>query len=614
MPWLTATALLHALIMDDRRRGFRWWSMILTVLSFTLVLFGTFTTRSGLIQSVHAFARSPLGPYFLAAMGVTLVGSAVLMYSRRALLATSGASQDLLSREGVFNLTMILLLTITVSVLVGSLLPTLTEALSDARFEAGPAWFDRVTGPQLAALVLLMGVCPLIGRAVGAARKLGRLGLTPLVGGLAVPLIALLAGFQRPVSLIGFAVVGVAGGTVAAEFARGVSRGVRRGENALQAVWRVFGRNRRRYGGYLVHLGIILMAVGVIGTRFYPFETETVLEPGTSAEVAGYSLTLGDLQRQDQADHVTTCAPVAVHRKGRYAGALTPRLDNYTAYHQTVAVPAVMSGLRQDLYIVLAGWSAGGSQATLKVFINPLASFLWLGGLVLMSGGTIALWPEAWRAWLPARRTRKRSVLSTAGIAVGLALLAVAVWAMWGRGPMSSASGCTPVSSAAARTNTSAAAVQNEVKNDGASTRSGGGRPSVGEPAPPVNLQLLDGSTLSLSDLDGEVAVVNFWSPDCKPCKEELPDFQEVWETYREQGVTFVGVSMPTFEDGVREMVDKYDVTYPVALNTLAPIQYGITGVPETFVIDRDGTVAQVFVGPVSGEELREELDALLGG
>jgi len=111
----------------------------------------------------------------------------------------------------------------------------------------------------------------------------------------------------------------------------------------------------------------------------------------------------------------------------------------------------------------------------------------------------------------------------------------------------------------------------------------------------------------------GEVAVVNFWSPDCKPCREELSDFQEVWESYEEKGVTFVGISLPSFEDDVREMVAEYDVTYPVALNTLAPIQYGITGVPETFVIDRDGTVARVFVGPVTGEELREELDALLG-
>ena len=614
MPWLTATALLHALIMDDRRRGFRWWSMILTVLSFVLVLFGTFTTRSGLIQSVHAFARSPLGPYFLAAMGVTIVASVALLYSRRRLLTTPGGSEDLLSREGMFSLTLILLLTITGSVLIGSVLPTLTQALTDTRFEAGPAWFDRVTGPQLGALVLVMGICPLMGGAIGTARRLGRLGITALIGTVAVPLVALLMGFQRPIPLIGFAVVGLAGGTVVGEIVRGALKRTRHGENILEAVWSMVGRNRRRYGGYLVHLGIILMALGVIGTRFYPYETETVLKPGESVEVGGYSLALEDLQRQDQADHVATCAPVSVYRDGRYAGALTPRLDDYTAYHQTVAVPAVMSSLRQDLYIVLAGWSAGGSQATLKVFINPLASFLWLGGIVFMTGGTIALWPQTRRAHVRARHARRRSVISTAGVAVGLAVLALTAWAMWGRGPLSSASGCTPVESGSARAAASAAAVKNRTDDGGSSASSRGGRPSVGEPAPDFSVELLDGSTFSLSESDGGIAVINFWSPDCKPCKEELPDFQEVWETYETRDVAFVGISLPSYEEDVRDMVAEYDVTYPVALNTLAPIKYGITGVPETFVVDQDGTVAHVYVGPVTGEQLRKKLDALLGG
>ncbi|MGD8244452.1 MAG: cytochrome c biogenesis protein CcsA, partial [Anaerolineae bacterium] len=184
MPWLTATALLHALVMQDQRRGFRWWSMVLTLLSFLLVLFGTFTTRSGLIQSVHAFARSSMGPYFLAAMGVTLFGSLALIYSRRSLLTASSPADDLLSREGMFTLTLILFLTITGSVFVGSVLPTITQAFANQSFEAGPDWFDRVTGPQLGALVLVMGVCPLLGRSIGALRKLRSRGLPAVIAGL----------------------------------------------------------------------------------------------------------------------------------------------------------------------------------------------------------------------------------------------------------------------------------------------------------------------------------------------------------------------------------------------------------------------------------------------
>ncbi|HIQ00591.1 MAG TPA: heme lyase CcmF/NrfE family subunit, partial [Anaerolineales bacterium] len=164
MPWLTATALLHSTVMQEERRGFRVWSLLLAVLSFALVLFGTFTTRSGMIQSVHAFVRSPLGPYFLAFIGLTLVGSSALLYSRRSVLTDSRPSDGLLSREGLFLLTLTLFLTLTGSVLVGSLLPTITEAIAGQRFEAGPAWFDRVTGPQFAALVLVLGFCPLLGR------------------------------------------------------------------------------------------------------------------------------------------------------------------------------------------------------------------------------------------------------------------------------------------------------------------------------------------------------------------------------------------------------------------------------------------------------------------
>ncbi len=399
MPWLTATALLHALVMQDQRGSFRWWSMILTLLSFLLVLFGTFTTRSGLIQSVHAFARSPLGPYFLAAMGATLLGSLALFYSRRRLLSAPHSSGEILSREGMFTLTLVLFLTITASVLIGTVLPTLTQALTDGRFEAGPDWFDRVTGPQFGALVLVMGVCPLLGRAVGAIRRLKRDGLPTLIGGAALPILGALLGFTRHFSLVGFAIVGLAGGTAVGEIGRGVARRTRQGEGLLQAFWHVFGHNRRRYGGYLVHLGIILMAIGVIGTRFYPFETEAVLSPGQSFDVQGYTLIFEGLERRPGRDRVSTYASLAVYRDGQYLRTLQPRLDQYSDFQQNVAVPAVRSGLREDLYLVLGGWSQAeaGAQVTIKILINALVSFLWLGGLVFITGGAVALWPSEWR-------------------------------------------------------------------------------------------------------------------------------------------------------------------------------------------------------------------------
>ncbi len=606
MPWLTATALLHALVMQDQRRSFRWWSMILTLLSFLLVLFGTFTTRSGLIQSVHAFARSPLGPYFLAAMGITLVVSLALFYSRRQLLSTPDSSDEIFSREGMFTLTLVLFLTITGSVLIGSVLPTLTQVLPVRQFEAGPDWFDRVTGPQFAALVLVMGVCPLLGRAIGALgsgrgiRRLRQDGLPTLVGGIAVPILGGLVGFMRPFSLIGFAIVGLAGGTAIGEIGRGVLRRTRRGESPLRAFWSVFGRNRRRYGGYLVHLGVILMAIGVIGTRFYSFETEAALGFGQSVDVQGYTLVFNDLEREAESDRVTNSASITVYRNERYIRTLSPRLDEYSDFRQTVAVPAVRAGLREDLYLVLAPWSDGSSQVTLKILIKPLASFLWLGGLILMAGGAVALWPEVRATRLPAPEARRRDKLtkvwSTVGLVVGLILLAMAAWAMWGGAQRTNAG-------APLRLRRTAENVQRTARAT---------RPRVGEPAPDVEVDLLDDSTFSLSDLEGLVVVINFWSPDCQPCREELSDLQKVWESYQTKDVAFIGISLPNLESDVREAVSEFGLTYPIALNAVAPIDYGITGVPETFLVGPEGKVAYVHIGPVSGDRLREELDILL--
>lgn len=594
MPWLTATALVHALVMQDQKRGFRWWNVTLALLSFILVLFGTFTTRSGLIQSVHAFARSNLGPVFLAAMGVTLLGSLALFYDRRSLLSERSPSDDLLSREGMFALTLVLFLTLTGSVFVGSVLPTLTEALTNQRFEAGPEWFDRVTGPQFAALVLVMGVCPLLGRTVGAMRQLRRRGLWTLAGGAAAMLGGALAGFMRPLSLVAFAVVGLAGGTAVAEMVRGVHARNRRGETLPRAVWHLFGRNRRRYGGYLVHIGVILMAVGVIGTRFYPFETEAVLTSGESIDVGEYTLVFEELEREVLNDRVTTRALVSVYRGSRRLGGLGPRLDDYGNFQQTVAAPAVRAGVREDLYLVLAGWSDAGVRATLKIFVNPLASFLWLGGLLLMTGGVVAAWPAPRTVRVSEPVARRRRIWGAAGLLVGGVLLALAVWAMWGPAQ-----------------GTAASAGQSDLSGLGLAANRGT-RPRVGESAPDFAVALLDGSTLSRSDLRGQVAIINFWSPQCRPCEDELPHLQSIWEEYRSKGVAFLGVSFPNLEADTRQMVSEFGITYPNGLDRVMPVDYGITGVPETFVIGREGNVAYVHIGPVTADQLRAELDTLV--
>lgn len=572
LPWFTATALLHGAVMQEEKRGFHVWNMLMAICSFALVLFGTFATRSGMIQSVHAFARSNLGGYFLTAIAVTLVGSLILLYTRRDALKVSSASvEGLLSRDGMFFLTLALFSTLTVSVLVGSLLPTLTEAFGGQRFEAGPAWFDRVTGPQFAVLIVVIGLCPLLGRGVAALKRLQQRWWIVIGGAVVVPVAAALAGFTDVLSLFGFTISGFAGAATLAEFVEGVITRLKRTKEApLNALWFMLRAQRRKYGGYLVHLGIIFMAIGIIGTRLYPFEVQTTVNAGQSTTVGGYTLIFEELKRDIVADHNTTWANVSVYRGSTYLTTLQPRLNRY-AGEQTITMPALHPQLREDLYLILAGWTSDGATATFKVVINALVNFLWLGGLIFLAGGGLALWPKMeHRTW------------NVVALIVGLILLLGSGWAMWGMSH--------------------------------GSVNYGGGRPLVGQESPDFRLSLLDGETVSLKSLRGQIAVVNFWATWCPSCVDEMPDLQAVWEAYRGQGVTFLGVAYQDNETTVRSAIVQFGTTYPVGLDTGDRIakQYGITGIPETFIVAPDGRIAYVHVGPITAAALSAQLDALL--
>jgi peroxiredoxin len=380
---------------------------------------------------------------------------------------------------------------------------------------------------------------------------------------------AALMGFSRLVSLLGFALAGLAGGTALAEIGRGVGRGGR--------------HSGRRYGGYLVHFGVILMALGVIGTRQYPFETEIELSPGEPVGVGAYTLVYDELRQETEGDHLSTWAAISVYRDGEYLATLKPRMNRYPGFDQASMVPALRTGLREDIYLVLFSASAD-RLVNVKVIVNPLISFLWLGGLVFLAGGLLALWPSAARAADAAvPRGRRWPVGSTVALATGLLVLVVAGVAMWQPG----------LGSLIGRA----------------------GRPLLGQPAPDFTLDLLDGSNLRLVDLRGQVVVLNFWTTWCPPCADELPDLEALWSEYQAQGVVFVGIAVQEDKVEVREMGSQFGLTYPLGLDPEERIAtlYGITGVPETFVIDPQGQTAAVHIGPVDAGELRQDLDRLHG-
>ena len=576
MPWFTATALVHGAVMQDERRGFHLWNFLLVIFSFVLVLFGTYATRSGAIQSVHAYARSNLGGVYLGAIVFTLGGALALLIWRRSLLQRDDPTENegLLTRDGTFTLTLILFSTLTISVFIGSVLPTLSQRMMGQAFEAGPDWFDQVTGPQFAALLLLLGVCPVLGRSVQALRQLKKLRWIGIIGPLVAVGAGAAAGFTKPVSLIGFALVGFAGATALAEFGEGIRKRTRKRDEApLNALWRLLRTQQRKYGGYLVHIGIILMAVGIIGTRMYPLERDIVINSGESFQVGDYTLTLEGMHQDMREDHVSTRANVTVAQGATYLTTLNPEIRHYANFEQSYGIPAVRPGLREDLYLILAGWSEDQTQVTFRVLINALANFLWLGGLIFLAGGTLAFWP----------RTKQQNKWHIVGGIIVLALLLGAAWAMW-IAPQSQASEGTAM------------------------------RPSAGQPAPDFRLTLLDGSTLSLADLRGQVVVLNIWASWCPPCTEELPALQSVWTSYQDADVVLVGAAYQENEKDVRAAVESYGLTYPIGLDTNDRIAstYGITGVPETFIIDAEGRIAYVHIGPITADQLTQEMESLV--
>lgn len=572
MPWLTATALLHGLDQQSRGKGFRVWNVISAVLSFALVVFGTFTTRSGLIQSVHAFSESVVGPYFLAALIVILAGSIALMLIRRKSFGQIELPEKILSTEGAFFFALLSLMLITLSIMVGTLLPTLTGGT----FTAPAAWFNRVVGPQLAILVFLMGVGPLIGRLVkGARSSLWRLA-PPLVGAVVGLGLAWVWRFRLPAALIGLTVAGFSGGAALGEI--GFNIGARIKKSGLKAALKQLPwLGRHGYAAHLIHFGVVLMAVGVVGTQLYAYEEQVTLVPGESANVSGYTLLYEDLVQESGEDHLDTWASIAVYDGTDYLARLSPQLNYYVTYNQTMSSPAIYSSVREDLYLVLFSWDPSG-QISLSAMINPLSGFLWVGGMVVLLGGVLAWWPR--RDGAAEGAGGRQNIGAQIGAIIGLVLMVAMILALWG---------------------------------NSLSPNRGAGRPLPGETAPTFSASDIEGGEFRLQDFRGEVVVLNFWATWCPQCEDEIPAFETVWREVAAEGVQFVGVAMNDSASAVSAVANEQGITFPLIVEEESQITsaYGVTAVPETFIIDQDGNVAFIHIGVVDSETLLGELAEL---
>jgi cytochrome c-type biogenesis protein CcmF len=396
IPWLVSTAFVHSAILQERRDMFRAWNVILATLTFVLTVFATFVTRSGLIQSVHAFAQSPIGYYYLAFMALVLAAPAGLALARKRELQGSGELGDLLSREFVFLVTNLLFLGSAGAVLLGTLWPTFTEAVRGVAASLTTENYNRFMGPLGLLLVLLIGLCPLIDwRKASAERLLRSLGIQVAVG--TVTAIALvLAGVRETWAVVSFAVSAFVAATIVLQLAAGITARMRTaGENPLVATATAVRNNRRRYGGQIIHFAIVLIVAGITGSQAYQTEVQVALAQGEQVEVGGYTLDYrGYTYRQIEEDgnKILNQAVVDVYRGERRMATVQPERNLHSNTQGAVTEVALRSNLKEDLYIVLASLEADG-LAAFQVLINPMVLWLWIGGMVLIVGTLIAGWP-----------------------------------------------------------------------------------------------------------------------------------------------------------------------------------------------------------------------------
>ena len=400
MPWLTATAWLHSIQIQERRGMLATWNVALLLITFGLTIFGTFLVRSGVLSSIHAFAQSPIGYFFLAFLAVLLIGSFALLAWRWDALHSRGSVESVISRETAFLANNLLFLSAAVVVFLGTIFPAITEATRGVRINVGPTYFNMVMVPIAVGILLLMGVGPLLPWRKATPEQLARNFTWPAAAAVLVAVGLAAAGIRAVGALLVFTLVVFVGATIVLEAARGTAVRTRRGEPLPVAVWRLLARNRRRYGGYTVHLGILLMLVGIAGSSAFATQSHAMLRPGERFGVGRYTLEFVGLSGREEPGIDITTATVRVWAGSRFLGTFRPERLFYRTQEQPMHHVAIRSSPREDLYVILSEWEPDG-RTMIRVLVHPLVLWLWAGGVVIALGVVLAVLPETWRRSLP---------------------------------------------------------------------------------------------------------------------------------------------------------------------------------------------------------------------
>ncbi len=396
MPWLPATAFLHSVMIQEKRNMLKTWNLLLIGLTYTLCLFGTFLTRSGIVQSVHAFAQSPV--FTSIFLGYVLTSATIFLIAvlvRRKQIRSPNRIESVLSREAGFLLNNWVFISLLVWIFTGTLFPVVSEALQGDRIAVGPGFFPIMAGPLALFLLFLTGVGPLIAWRKASPSSIAKQFRWPATTGLLVTGAVWWslgsAASYYPVLVWGLGAFVV--GTIVQEYALAIRARIRKGEeNVVRAFASLLRKNQQRYGGYIVHLGAVLILVGMAGSVFDEERLENV-RAGDTFQIQNYRLEYLTATAIEEQHYGGATARLALYRGEDPLAVMTPEKRMYWLQQQPASIPSVYSTVREDLYITLTAIEADGS-ATFKIYCNPLVNWIWIGGAVFVLGSLAVMWPH----------------------------------------------------------------------------------------------------------------------------------------------------------------------------------------------------------------------------
>ena len=400
MPWLTATAFIHSIIIQEKKNMLKMWNMILILITFTLCIFGTFLTRSGIVSSVHSFTASSLGPIFLAFVFLILFVCIYLLITRSKYLKSEKKLESFASRESGFLFNNVIFVSICFAVFWGTMFPVFSEAFTGSQITVGPPFFNQIIIPISLILLFLSGIGPLLAWRKTSKESLVRNFSIPSILGLVVVLIGILMGLIGLYPIITTFLCAFVFFTIVIEFWRGIKvRNNKYNENIIIALSNMINKNRSRYGGYIVHLGIVIMFIGFIGKAF-DIEKESSLRIGESISLSNYKITLLNLRESERPNHYAWIADLEVKKDGKIISTLVPEKRVY--FHknenpdrrQPHSELSIFSTWREDIYSIFGGIDTEKDLLSIKIMINRLVKLVWLGGYFVLFGTVIALWPK----------------------------------------------------------------------------------------------------------------------------------------------------------------------------------------------------------------------------